>query len=386
MSPPLTPGFIALHGNRTEVLLDAVAAWLQQHPLGPLEPEVVLVQSNGMAEWVKMALAQQAGICASVSVQLPARFLWQTYRQVLGRAEVPPGSPLDETALAWRLMRLLPALSLEPGFEPIAGYLADDSPGRRFQLALRIADLFDQYQVHRPDWLGAWADGGELLLDAGGAATPLPEDQRWQARLWRRVIGELDHGQRALTRPRVHERTLEALAARAPGDGAPGHGAPAEARGNALPRRVVLFGLTHVPLPTLQLLAALSRHSQVLLAIPNPCRFHWADIMDGREWLRSARRRLPLREGRDLQVLGLEQMHLHAHPLLAAWGRQARDFVRQLDAFDDAEQAKARFSLPRARPLRRGRGRGRAAADPDAEPHPRPGAAGRTHARDAARD
>jgi exodeoxyribonuclease V gamma subunit len=102
-----------------------------------------------------------------------------------------------------------------------------------------------------------------------------------------------------------------------------------------------------VPLPTLELLAALSRHSQVLLAIPNPCRFHWADIMDGREWLRSARRRLPLRGGLDLQALDLEEMHLHAHPLLAAWGRQARDFVRQLDAFDDAEQAKARFSLPR---------------------------------------
>ena len=342
MRPPLTPGFIALHGNRTELLLDAVAAWLQQQPLAPLEPEVVLVQSNGMAEWVKMALAQQAGICASVNVQLPARFLWQTYRQVLGRAEVPAGSPLDKTALAWRLMRLLPALAGEPGFEPIAGYLADGAPGRRFQLALRIADLFDQYQVHRPDWLGAWAEGGELLLDAGGSATPLPADQRWQARLWRRVLGELDPGQRALTRPQVHERVLQALAARAPGDGGWD-----ETGRDALPRRVVLFGLTHVPLPTLELLAALSRHSQVLLAIPNPCRFHWADIMDGREWLRSARRRLPLRDGLDLQVLGLEEMHLHAHPLLTAWGRQARDFVRQLDAFDDAEQAKERFSLPR---------------------------------------
>ncbi|MFP5462695.1 MAG: exodeoxyribonuclease V subunit gamma [Gammaproteobacteria bacterium] len=342
MPPPLPPGFIALHGNRTEDLLATVATLLERQPLAPLEPEIVLVQSNGMAEWVKMALARQSGICASVNVQLPARFLWQTYRQVLGRAEVPPGSPLDETTLAWRLMRLLPALAGEPGFEPIAGYLAGDAPGRRFQLALHIADLFDQYQVHRPDWLGAWAEGGELLLDAGGAATPLPDDQRWQARLWRRVLGELEPGQRALTRPQVHERALQALAARAPGAGE-----RAEPSGGALPRRVVLFGLTHVPLPTLELLAALSRHSQVLLAIPNPCRFHWADIMDGREWLRSARRRLPLRGGLDLQALDLEEMHLHAHPLLAAWGRQARDFVRQLDAFDDAEQAKARFSLPR---------------------------------------
>ncbi|HSQ72287.1 MAG TPA: exodeoxyribonuclease V subunit gamma, partial [Rubrivivax sp.] len=41
------------------------------------------------------------------------------------------------------------------------------------------------------------------------------------------------------------------------------------------------------------------------------------------------------------------EMHAHAHPLLAAWGRQGRDFVRQLDAFDDALAAQQRFALPR---------------------------------------
>ncbi|MFB1029897.1 MAG: exodeoxyribonuclease V subunit gamma, partial [Thauera sp.] len=227
----------------------------------------------------------------------------------------------------------------EPGFAPVAGYLAEDDPGRRFQLALRIADLYDQYQVHRPDWLDIWGEGREFLLDAGRVATPLPEDQRWQARLWQRVLDELEPQQRALTRPQLHDRVLATLEATAEDTAL----RPAA----ALPRRVVLFGMSHVPRPTLQLLAALSRHALVLLAIPNPCRFHWADILDGREWLRIARRRHPLREGRELQDVGLDAMHLHAHPLLAAWGRQARDFVRQLDAFDDTEQTRARFPLAR---------------------------------------
>ncbi|MGS0756060.1 exodeoxyribonuclease V subunit gamma, partial [Roseateles sp. GG27B] len=81
------------------------------------------------------------------------------------------------------------------------------------------------------------------------------------------------------------------------------------------------------------------------LAIPNPCRYHWADIIDGRELLKMARRRQPLRNEVDLAALGLEAMHAHAHPLLASWGRQGRDFVRQLDAFDDALQAQQRFAL-----------------------------------------
>ena len=279
---------------------------------------------------------------------------------MLGRSRVPARSPLDKTALAWRLMRLLPEVRAEDGFEPIAAYLPTNEPGRRFQLALRIADLYDQYQVHRPDWLDAWAAGRELLLDAGRGAAPLPPDQRWQARLWQRLLAELAPERRALTRPQLHERVLEALQAQstrgAPASAAGGH--PAEDTGAAdsrdggppaaaLPRRIVLFGMTHVPLPTLQLLAALSRHSQVILAIPNPCRFHWADIMDGREWLRIARRRQPLRKDHDLHAVALEAMHLHAHPLLAAWGRQARDFVRQLDAFDDAEATRAHFPLAR---------------------------------------
>jgi hypothetical protein len=55
----------------------------------PLEEEVLLVQSNGMAEWLKMALATAGGVCAATRVELPARFLWRAYRQVLGRAAVP---------------------------------------------------------------------------------------------------------------------------------------------------------------------------------------------------------------------------------------------------------------------------------------------------------
>lgn len=332
--PPLQNGLIALHGNRTERLADAVMAWLHQHPLAPLEEEVVLVQSNGMAEWFKMALAQQGGICAATRVELPSRFLWRTYRQVLGRAQVPAQSPVDKTPLAWRLVRLLPGLLGAPGFGPVAGFLRPGDPDRLWQLAGRLADLFDQYQVYRPDWLGDWAQGHDVLTAPGRQGLALPTDQRWQPLLWRAVLATLDERERAAIRPAIHQRALDALQA---------GGAPA----SPVARRIVLFGTAHVPQPVLELLAALSGGSQVLLAIPNPSRFHWADIMDGRELLRLERRRQPLRGGHDLAALPLEQMHLHAHPLLAAWGRQGRDFVRQLDAFDDAQQAMERFALPR---------------------------------------
>lgn len=333
--PPITPGLLVLHGNRAELLGEAVFEWLRRQPLGPLEEEIFLVQSNGVAEWLKMTLASQTGICAATRVELPGRFLWRAYRQLLGRSAVPAESLLDKLPMTWRLMQLLPQLQDQPGYEPLAGFLRLGGMERRLQLAQRLADLFDQYQVYRSDWLDAWGQGHDVLIQQSGQdlhnSPSLPADQRWQPLLWRALQEPLTATERAASRPQLHQRFVAALQAGC---------APV----TPMARRVVLFGMTHVPMQTLQALAALSERCQVLLAIPNPCRYHWADIIEGRELLKMQRRRQPLRKGLDLAELGLEAMHQHAHPLLASWGRQGRDFVRQLDAFDDALQAQARFA------------------------------------------
>ena len=330
MSNALQPGLLVLHSNRYEWLSDAVFQWVAHNPLEPLEEEVFLVQSNGVAEWLKMSLAGQCGICAAARVELPGRFLWRAYRQVLGKDAVPPRSSLDKLSMTWRLMALLPQVLPLPCFEPLARFLADGDAARRLQLAERLADLYDQYQVYRSDWLAAWEGGDDVLLAPGGR-TALAPDALWQPRLWRALLGTLVDGERGGIRSQLHERFLATLQSDAP---------PAM----PLPRRVVLFGMTHVPMQTLEALAALATRAQVLLAIPNPSQYHWADIIEGRELLRLQRRRQPLRQGRDLAEVPMEQMHAHGHPLLAAWGRQGRDFVRQLDAFDDAEAARQRFA------------------------------------------
>ena len=49
---------MVLHGNRLEDLRDLLTAWLARAPLRPLENELMLVQSNGIAQWLKLALAR----------------------------------------------------------------------------------------------------------------------------------------------------------------------------------------------------------------------------------------------------------------------------------------------------------------------------------------
>ena len=335
MPSTVTPGLLILHGNQMELLREAVFNWLEANPLAPLEQEIVLVQSNGVAEWFKIALAEQAGVCAATRVALPARFLWEAYRGMLGAEMVPKRSPFDKGPLTWRLMRLLPELLGDPVFAPLRHFLGASvgvgagagggggDPQRRLQLASRLADLYDQYQVYRADWLEDWSAGRAVLRDGAGELRELAPDQCWQMRLWQAIHASLPAPARASGRAWVHQQFVDAAAA--------GH-APA----GRLARRVVVFGISALPQQTLQALAALARYCQVILAVPNPCQFYWGDIIEGRQLLKAAYRRQPYRDGVALSHLPIEDMHQHSHPLLASWGRQGRDFIRLLDEFDGA--------------------------------------------------
>lgn len=348
---------MVLHGNRPEDLRALLIAWLRQHPLAPLENEMVLVQSNGIAQWLKLALAADPhdpaggglGITAAMDLQLPAQFLWRAYRAVLGRAEVPERSPLDEAPLTWRLMRLLPTLLAQPGFEPLARFLQDGPPSpaagaapvpfalaggdelaarKCHQLAQRLADLYDQYQVYRADWLQDWAQGRDQVQSLRHGARALPEDQCWQARLWRALLADVGPEGLAGSRAGVHQRFLDALAAQ-PDRPAPG-----------LPRRVVVFGISALPAQTLQALHALAGQVQVMLFVHNPCRYHWTDIVADQDLLRGAYRRQARRPGMPL-LLDEAALHQHAHPLLAAWGKQGRDYLHLVDSLDEPEAYRA---------------------------------------------
>ena len=329
MQTTVTPGLLILHGNQLEQLRAAVFQWLRQHPLAPLETDIFLVQSNGVAEWLKIALAEEMKVCAATRIALPARLLWESYRGMLGRERVPRVSPFDKSPLTWRLMRLLPSLLDDPVFAPLRYFLADGDAERRLQLAERLADLFDQYQVYRADWLADWAAGRDQLRTARGDAMALKDDQRWQAQLWRAVAADVEPFERDTGRADIHDAFLAAIA---------GGDAPA----GKLPRRVVLFGVSALPYQTLQALAALARHTQVVLAVPNPCQFYWGDIIEGRDLLRAANKRQRQRNGHDLAQIPMEELHAHSHPLLASWGRQGRDFIRMLDEFDEHAQAEGR--------------------------------------------
>ncbi len=343
-------GLMIIQGNRLEDLRSLMVNWMQRHPLHPLENDVILVQSNGIAQWLKLALAAPpgdtgggCGIAAAIDVKLPGRFIWQAYRSLLD--DLPQSSPFDKEPLAWRLYQLLgqldqlaPPLADPAALAPLQGFLADAADARqRYQLAARLADLYDQYQVYRADWLSAWEQGADDIVTPRGERRPLDPEQRWQPCLWRALTASVaadaglgDGPWASASRATVHRAALAAARAMAP-----------PLRPILLPRRVIVFGVSCLPRQTLEVLEAVAHLSQVLLFVSNPSQHYWGDLIEGRDLLRrdyqrNRARKLP-------PELDPAALHLHGHPLLAAWGKQGRDYLHMLDERDQPDRYRQHF-------------------------------------------
>ncbi len=337
-------GLIVLQSNRTEDLLQLALGWLNRHPLHPLDRTVFLVQSNGIAQWLKTSFGEQQGqpgrgICLGTDVMLPARFQWEAYRSVVdavqGSGRVPATSPFDKTRLRWRLLSLLPQALDDSRFTPLARYLEGDGEQRRhYQLAERIADLFDQYQVYRADWLNAWEAGRDILTLPGGEDVPIPREQAWQPVLWRMIVAAIGDELAGTHRAAVHRRFLASAAA-------------LPRRPASLPPRVVVFGISSLPRQVLEVLEAVSGVSEVILCLLNPCQYFWGELIETREVLRQYHRQQRRHGMPEKLHLNPELLHLHAHPLLAAWGKQGRDYLQLLAGYDATDvQAMAALQQP----------------------------------------
>ncbi|HAI5341348.1 TPA: exodeoxyribonuclease V subunit gamma [Escherichia coli] len=320
------------HSNRLDVLEALMEFIVERERLDdPFEPEMILVQSTGMAQWLQMTLSQKFGIAANIDFPLPASFIWDMFVRVL--PEIPKESAFNKQSMSWKLMTLLPQLLEREDFTLLRHYLTDDSDKRKlFQLSSKAADLFDQYLVYRPDWLAQW-ETGHLVEGLG-------EAQAWQAPLWKALLEYTDElGQPRWHRANLYQRfieTLESATTCPPG----------------LPSRVFICGISALPPVYLQALQALGKHIEIHLLFTNPCRYYWGDIKDpaylAKLLTRQRRhsfedRELPLfRDSENAgQLFNSDGEQDVGNPLLASWGKLGRDYIYLLSDLESSQELDA---------------------------------------------
>ena len=288
--------FRVLTSNRLEILADQLARILQQPLASALDPEVIVVQSKGMERWISLQLAERHGVCANCRFPFPNTFVQEIFEVVLGN--LPSADLFDPGILTWRVMKALTMRLEDPAFEPLRIYLeSGQSELKRFQLSQRIADLFDQYLLFRPEMIFQWEKG---------------KARHWQAVLWRDLVQghEQEHrAARAREFFRILQRGLDPL---------PG-----------IPKRISVFGISALPRFHVQVFASLSQITEVNFFLMNPSQEYWGDILDTWEMKKKAR-----------EAKGASSGELHmekGNALLASMGALGRDFFEMIQEFDAEE-------------------------------------------------
>ncbi|TDH24172.1 exodeoxyribonuclease V subunit gamma [Segetibacter sp. 3557_3] len=162
--------------NSLGALASTLSGDLQRKRGNVFQPHHIVTQTEGMNNWLKLQIADHNGIAANCLFVSPNEIIQKIYYLVGG--EFP--NMLSAQNLTWLLYTILGEKSFTKRFAQIAAYYnydGTDKDLKRMALAEKTADLFDQYQVYRPDWIAQWN-------------TQKPEDlttDKWQQYLWLRA-------------------------------------------------------------------------------------------------------------------------------------------------------------------------------------------------------
>ena len=213
--------------------------------------------------------------------------------------ELPEAARFDTDVFAWRILAAFEDTAWYSRQPRLAAWLGSADAVMRHELARRVAGLFEQYLVYRPEWLEAWFRDETIALPGGADAAP---DQAWQAALWRRLAHETASDGR---------HPILALLALLDARGI------SLAGGDRLPASAHVFCLPTMPPVHLELLQRLGRHVELHVYALNPCQEYWFDVVDARRlaWL-----------GAQGELL----FHEQGNRLLAAWGRQTQSALSLL--------------------------------------------------------
>ncbi|MBS1369473.1 MAG: exodeoxyribonuclease V subunit gamma [Lentisphaeria bacterium] len=273
-------------GNKLEKLAEKFIGIISASPPRDVfTPETVVVQTQGMAAWLKLRVGDGGRIAANFDTPFLVNFVNRTLETLFPsfRADY---ERFSAEVLPWRICRLLE--ETPEAYPELASYLAPPQRElKRWQLSCRIAELFDQYQIYRPEMLEKWRMGQNAEWN----------DAEWQKRLYCELRGN------ARTRESCFTEFFKLS------DAPPG----------VLPERITMFGVGTMPPLFLNFFLKLSEFTEILFFYLNPSREYW-----GEQYSDAEAARLIARDGGELG------MFHDGNPLLASFGAQGREFFRYM--------------------------------------------------------
>jgi exodeoxyribonuclease V gamma subunit len=291
----------------------------------PFYTDTVVINSRGMESWLLQQLASPAPLAdegfpdfnpqhipriqANVRFAMPNALLnfgllhldGETHHWHEKSADI---DPFDRAVVAWRIYEILGKRASDPTADTYADLRAYISAGgsnhdrRRFQLAREIADVFDQYEVHRPEMLKRWRESAE-------SADVRRSLNNWQPHLWRQLSD---------VRAQSRDQRIDQFCA------SPG----------AVPfdptqlSRVWVFGVSTLAPCYLAFLRKLGQSMPVHLFVRNPSPSYWYEDRAKSRIQRTAA--AAVERGDDPEMLA----QVGGDPLLSSFGSLIQDFLDEI--------------------------------------------------------
>ncbi|MCW3109775.1 MAG: exodeoxyribonuclease gamma subunit, partial [Segetibacter sp.] len=164
--------------NSLEQLAVQLSKELHSQQNHVFQPQYIVTQTQGMNNWLKIKIAGNLGIVANCKFLKPNDLVNEIYYKLGAQNK----QALSAGVLKWVLFTLLSTKEFQDEFRKIANYYTNDDV-KRMALAEKVADLFDQYQIYRPEMIRDWNEN-PVGFDTNNG---------WQKYLWvmaKEILGE----------------------------------------------------------------------------------------------------------------------------------------------------------------------------------------------------
>ncbi len=259
-----------------------------------------------MQRWVGLALAERSGISANLDYLFPAALI----KRMAERHTEKKDLWVEKQELTWKIFDALGNIAPTEYNSPVIKYLENDPDSiKTFRLAGKTADIFDQYQLYRPEMTLRWLNSPHMDED----------DEKWQANLFRTVFSAksrcktyvLDKMLKSMTEGKTHLKGMT---------------------------DIHIFGISVIPEFFIEILSQAAKTADISFYLLSPTEEYWGDSVSDREISRREKR-----SGRTAEELLLRQNH----PLLDNLGTLGRDFFDILLSSAENASYMESYSPPR---------------------------------------
>lgn len=279
--------FYIKSSNDLSALAKELITVMRQNKPGVFKPVYVITQTEGMNNWLREKIASINGIAANIEFLRLNDIINKIFLAAGGRYY----QSLSSNELSWLLFDILQQPGFIKRFPEVADYYSSSpsiSDSKRMELARRLADILDQYQVYRQDILKGW-ENDNLSSNS--------EEERWQKELWLavRLKAGVQFPSKAATSDFILKKCNDPIVATTIKEQLPA---------------VFIFGTVLLTAYHRDLLLSISQLIPVYLFLPNPApEIYWYEDKSKREIFYLQRK------GKNIES------DIISNPLLLDWGK-----------------------------------------------------------------